>query len=226
MPLDPVSSGDPHVAAHNEEREAINDLEETVPLLMPKPSNPQTGDMLRYNGVEWVSSITRLFEGAGQPEGVVAAPVGSIYVQTDGTTGAVQWLKVAGVDENDNTGWSLQFADTKWLNILTLVTPLPSGSAKYAANLRRVNNLVQVFFDLDTPAAGTSWNVCTLPVGFRPKFTTPGALTDNNEAAAKNTQVSAGGVVNLGIIVNKRDRFNGMWFTDDPWPAVLPGVAL
>ena len=26
MSLDPVSSGDPHVAAHNEEREAINDL--------------------------------------------------------------------------------------------------------------------------------------------------------------------------------------------------------
>lgn len=225
MSLDPVSSGDPHVAAHNEEREAINDLETAIPLLIPKPNSPQVGDMLRYDGSNWVSSVSRLFEGVGQPQGTVAAPVGSTYIQLDGTTGAVRWLKAAGVDENDNTGWILEVGDTGWRNVLSMVA-LPSGAAKYSANIRRLNNLVQVYFDLDTPAAGSSWNVMTLPVGFRPRFTTYGALTDNNEAAAKSTSVSAAGVVNLSIITNKRDRFNGMWFTDEAWPGALPGVAL
>ena len=225
MSLDPVSSGDPHVAAHNEEREAINDLEGAIPLLIPKPATPQVGDMLRYNGTAWVSSVSRLFEGNGQPEGTVAAPIGSTYIQLDGTTGAVRWLKVAGVDENDNTGWTLEIGDTKWRNVLADVS-LPSGAAKYAANIRRLNNWVQVYYDLNTPASGTSWDVMTLPVGFRPKFTMYGALTDNNEAAAKGTSVSSAGVVNLEIIQNKRDSFNGSWFTDDPWPGALPGVAL
>lgn len=225
MPLDPVSTDDPHVAAHNEEREAINDIQEQIPLLIPKPAVPQVGDMLRYNGVAWVSSVSRLFEGNGQPQGTVAAPVGSTYIQLDGTTGAVRWLKAHGVDENDNTGWILEVGDTGWRNVLSSVA-LPSGAAKYTANIRRLNNWVQVYFDLDTPAAGSSWNVMTLPVGFRPKFTMYGALTDNNEAAAKSTYVNSAGVVNLSIITNKRDRFNGAWFTDDPWPGALPGVAV
>lgn len=224
MPLDPVSTDDPHVAAHNEEREAINDLQAEIPLLIPKPAVPQVGDLLRYDGSNWVSSLSRLYEGPGQPEGVQAGPIGSTYIQTDGTTGAVRWLKTRGIDENDNTGWTLEIGDTGWRNVLTMVA-LPSGAAKYAALVRRINNQVQIYLDLDTPAAGSSWNVLTLPVGFRPKYTLYGALTDNNEAAAKSTYVNSAGVVNLSIITNKRDRFNGSWFTDDPWPTVLPGVA-
>lgn len=225
MALEHVSTDDPHVAAHNEERDAINDLQEEMVLKIQKPAVPQVGDLLRYDGSNWVSSASRLFEGNGQPQGVVAAPIGSTYIQLDGTTGAVRWLKAAGVDENDNTGWILEIGDTGWRNVLASVA-LPSGAAKYVANLRRINNLVQVYFDLDTPAAGSSWNVMTLPVGFRPRFTMYGALTDNNEAAAKSTYVNSAGVVNLSIITNKRDRFNGMWFTEDPWPGALPGTAL
>ncbi len=225
MPLNPVSSGDPHVAAHNEERDAINTLENTVPTLMPKPAVPQVGDLLRYDGTQWVSSVSRLFEGNGQPEGLVAAPVGSTYIQLDGTTGAVRWLKTAGIDENDNTGWTLEIGDTKWRNILSLVSS-PASSVKYAANLRRINNLVEIYFDLETPAAGTTWDLLTLPLGFRPKFTKYGGLQDNNEAASKQTYVSSAGVCRLYVIVNKRDRWHGSWFTDDPWPAALPGVAL
>lgn len=223
MPLDPVSTDDPHVAAHNEEREAINDLQAEIPLLIPKPNVPQVGDMLRYDGSNWVSSLSRLFEGVGQPEGSQAAPIGSTYIQTDGTTGAVRWLKTAGVDENDNTGWTLEIGDTKWRNFLSSVT-LPAGAAKYAANVRRINNLVEVYFDLDTPAAGSSWNFLTLPVGFRPKFTKYGALVDNSEAAGKGTSVSAAGVCNISVIVNKRDRWHGSWFTDDAWPTALPAL--
>lgn len=225
MPLDPVSTDDPHVAAHNEEREAINTLEGQIPLLIPKPAVPQVGDMLRYDGSNWVSSVSRLFEGNGQPEGTIAAPIGSTYIQLDGTTGAVRWLKTAGVDENDNTGWTLEIGDTKWRNVLGDIS-LPAGAAKYVGNIRRLNNRVEVYFDLDTPNAGATWDFYTLPTGFRPGFTVHGGLQDNNEAASKQTYVSAAGLCRLYVIVKKRDRWHGTWFTDDPWPSLLPGTAL
>jgi hypothetical protein len=41
--------------------------------------------------------------GAGSPEGVVAARVGRLYLQTDGAPGGVLWLKTTGTNE---TGWS------------------------------------------------------------------------------------------------------------------------
>ncbi len=226
MALAHVSTDDPHVAAHNEERDAINDLEEQIPLLIPKPSVPQFGNMLWYNGTEWVASTSRLIEGNGQPEGVRAAPVGSTYIQLDGTTGAVRWLKAHGIDENDNTGWILEIGDTGWRNVLAQVVT-PAGAAKYVANIRRINNQVDVYFDLETPNANGNWDFYTLPTGFRPTFSRYGALTDNKENAATSTYVNTAGLCRMTTIKGSwRDRFNGQWLTDDPWPSLLPGVAL
>jgi len=226
MTLVPVSSGDPHVAAHNEERDAINELQTDVAGKIDLPTVPQVGDILRYNGTKWVSSASRLFEGTGQPEGTVAAPVGSTYVQLDGATGAVRWLKVAGVDENDNTGWMLEHADTKWRNVLAQVN-LNAGAQKFTAHLRRLNNLVEVYFDLETPTASGSWDFYTLPVGFRPHMSRYGLLTDNKENASTSTYISSAGLCRLTVIKGSwRDRWNGIWHTDDPWPASLPGTAV
>ncbi len=43
--------------------------------------------------------------GAGSPEGVVTAPVGAFWIQTDGTSGNVWWAKESGTG---NTGWKLR----------------------------------------------------------------------------------------------------------------------
>jgi hypothetical protein len=48
-----------------------------------------------FNGV-------RLIAGSGSPEGVVSAPVGTIYSRTDGGTGTSVYLKESGTG---NTGW-------------------------------------------------------------------------------------------------------------------------
>lgn len=227
MTLEHVSTGDPHVAAHNEERDAINELEDAIPLLMPLPQLPQVGEVVRWNGTEWIGSTSRLFEGEGQPEGVVAAPIGSTYVDTAGLTGAVRWIKTRGVDENDNTGWTLEFGDTGWRNIAGLLTMGANGVVN-AARLRRINNQVDIYLDLkmstNTSSPRTVW---TLPAGFRPDFNRHGALQDNNEAAAATTQVLANGDVNFyTITAAKTDRWNGTWMTDAPWPASLPGTVL
>ena len=51
-----------------------------------------------------LSALTNLLDGTGSPEGVVTAPVGVIYQQTDGTYGNQLWLKISG---SGNTGWRL-----------------------------------------------------------------------------------------------------------------------
>jgi hypothetical protein len=226
MPLTPVSSGDPHVSAHNSERDASNANEIAIQTKITKPGTPQVGDLLRFNGTTWVSSITRLFEGVGQPEGVVAAPIGSRYVDTTASKGAVEWLKISGINVNDNTGWLLLFGDTGWRNISAMVDKRGSAIVN-SALLRRVGDVVDLYLDLKTPTNITSpWTVLTLPSGFLPGFSRYGALQDNNEVAATSTLLSSAGAVNLyGIVASKTDRFSGLWTTKNPWPAVLPGVA-
>lgn len=225
MTLLPVNTGDPHVAAHNEEREAINSIQDELPLKLSLPTNPLVGELLRFDGTAWARSKTRIFEGNGQPEGVVAAPIGSRYVDVGAEEGAVEWLKASGVDANDNTGWILLAGDTGWRNVSNLINRR-STAVVYAAYIRRVNQTVDMYFDFQTPTnTSTPWTFLTVPLGFRPTFLRFGVLQDNNEAAAKTTSISAAGEANLNYPeAAKRDRWNASFTTTDPWPAVLPGT--
>ena len=49
------------------------------------------------------------FQGHGSPNGVVAAPVGSIYTDLAATNGAIRWIKTSGTE---NTGWKVEYGDT------------------------------------------------------------------------------------------------------------------
>jgi len=51
---------------------------------------------LPTNGVVWKS-------GAGSPEGVVTAPIGSLYSNTTGSTNTTLYVKTSGTG---NTGWT------------------------------------------------------------------------------------------------------------------------
>lgn len=46
----------------------------------------------------------RLLGGTGSPENVVAAPVGTLYLRSDGGAGTVLYVKESGAD--GNTGWT------------------------------------------------------------------------------------------------------------------------
>lgn len=52
--------------------------------------------------------------GAGSPEGVVTAPVGRLYVQTDGVGGNTLWNKKSGTG---NTGWGL-YDNSQIVNVM------------------------------------------------------------------------------------------------------------
>lgn len=81
--------------------------------------------------------------GQGMPNGKVVAPVGTTYVDTAVTNGALKWIKKTG---NDNRGWEVLTGDTGWRN-LTIVSKLGASFLK----VRRKNDTVIYQF------GGLSW---------------------------------------------------------------------
>lgn len=81
--------------------------------------------------------------GTGFPNGKVTAPVGTTYVDTNVTSGALKWIKRRG---NDNQGWEILIGDTGWRN-LNIVSKLGSSYLK----VRRKNDTVTYQF------GGLSW---------------------------------------------------------------------
>lgn len=134
MSLDPVALDDPHVPAHNAERDAINALQEELATKIDLPPGLATGDLLVWDGTKIVSTETRFFEGQGGPNGVVAAPVGSRYVDKLATQGAVEWVKNAGGE--GNTGWATAvgfYSVTGQSGTATLTGPLGTTKSFTAA---------------------------------------------------------------------------------------------
>lgn len=220
--LDPVFVGGPLPAALNEERDAINTLTGEVENRIELPAGAMTGDLLRWNGVKWVTTDTRFLEGNGRPDGVVAAPVGSRYIDKVAQQGAVEWVKRGGADTN--TGWICLAGDTGSRNVASLVNKRTTAEV-FTATLRRIGVVVELYLDLSMPNNEDSpWDVLQLPSGFRPNGTRYGLLQDNKEGAATSTAVFVDGTVNLySIVKTKRDRWNATFSTDDPWPLSLPG---
>lgn len=76
--------------------------------------------------------------GTGFPNGKVTAPVGTTYVDTAVTNGALKWIKRAGTD---NQCWEVLTGDTGWKKL-----GISSGYAQATLRVRRVNNIVTYQF--------------------------------------------------------------------------------
>lgn len=76
--------------------------------------------------------------GTGMPNGKVAAPVGTTYVDTAATNGALKWIKRTGAD---NQGWEVLTGDTGW-RTLNIVSKLGNSYLK----IRRKNDTVMYQF--------------------------------------------------------------------------------
>lgn len=103
----------------------------TLPATAPSISG-NTGQVNEYE-----------IHGTGFPNGKVTAPVGTTYVDTNVTSGALKWIKRRG---NDNKGWEILIGDTGWRN-LNIVSKLGSSYLK----VRRKNDTVTYQF------GGLSW---------------------------------------------------------------------
>ena len=103
----------------------------TLPTAAAAPSG-NTGQINEYE-----------IHGTGMPNGKVTAPVGTTYVDTAVTNGALKWIKRRG---NDNQGWEVLTGDTGW-RTLPIVSKLGGSFLK----IRRKNDTVIYQF------GGLSW---------------------------------------------------------------------
>ena len=86
-------------------------------------------------------TTTNQFEihGTGMPNGVVTAEIGTTYVDTNNTNGALKWIKTTN---GGNTGWRVFTGDTGWRTL-----PLINKRGNARLQVRRINDEVIVKFD-------------------------------------------------------------------------------
>ena len=162
------------------------------------------------------------FTGTGSPEGKVAAPVGSIYTDSAATNGAIRWIKTSGTG---NTGWRVEYGDTGWRNIHSLIVPEPPSGT---VDIRRHGSDVCVALDvLEISGDGNFVKFdYLLPAGFRPDRTVylPISQVGSNDVAAA-VRVQANGTVTI-YGTNRKSRAIGdiRLLSSEPWPTILPGT--
>lgn len=117
-------------------------------------------------GFEYGASGPRDMTGTGSPEGVVTAPAGSTWRQTNhATLGYCKWVKLSGTG---NTGWYPDF-EGRWIaytpTITTSSSPQPSGWTQ-DGYYTQTGKLIHARFKLTAPAAnfGTGIYRIALPV--------------------------------------------------------------
>lgn len=184
--------------------------------------------------------------GQGMPNGKVTAPVGTTYVDTAVTNGALKWIKRTG---NHNQGWEVLTGDTGW-RTLNIVSKLGASYLK----VRRKNDTVMYQF------GGLSWgwfgivrrggpgysiqpsdrerNVFILglggvPVGFRSEFSLIGGIYNDKGTTYGTWYLGGAGDSNMlrfqftDPVPTDRDigdiRVSSIsYLTSEPWPERLP----
>lgn len=184
--------------------------------------------------------------GTGFPNGRVTAPIGTTYVDTAVTNGALKWIKQKG---NDNQGWVVLIGDTGWRN-LNIVSKLGASYLR----VRRKNDTITYQF------GGLSWgwfgivrrggagyqlqpsdrerNVFILglqgiPQGFRSDASLIGGIYNDKGTPYGTWYLGGKGDSNMlrfqftDPVPTDRDigdiRVSSIsYLTDDPWPTTLP----
>lgn len=206
----------------------------TLPATAPATSG-NTGQVNEYE-----------IHGTGFPNGKVTAPVGTTYVDTNVTNGALKWIKRRG---NDSQGWEILMGDTGWRK-MNIVSKLGNSYLQ----VRRKNDTVTYQF------GGLSWgwfgivrrggagyqlqpsdrerNVFILglggiPVGFRSESSLIGGIYNDKGTPYGTWYIGGQADSNMlrfqftDPVPTDRDigdiRVSAIsYLTSDPWPTQLP----
>ena len=130
----------------------------------PNPTLSLNDNTLSISGGNSVTLPTHQSEirGTGMPNGVVEAPIGTTYIDTAKTKGALKWIKTT---DGGNQGWKVTEGDTGW------VLGWQNDTNKDVINrmyFRRINDVVHVKFDpkIDTSTISPSANLILDFAGF------------------------------------------------------------
>ena len=94
----------------------------------------------RLTALESRQTIQSEMRGTGMPNGVVEAPIGTTYIDTAKTNGALKWIKTTN---GGNTGWKVAEGDTGWV----LGWQENTGDNTNGMYFRRINDVVHVKFN-------------------------------------------------------------------------------
>ena len=184
--------------------------------------------------------------GTGMPNGKVVAPVGTTYVDTAVTSGALKWIKRQG---SENQGWEVLTGDTGW-RTLNIKSKLGNSYLK----VRRKNDTVTYQF------GGLSWGwfgvirrggvgyeaqgsdrerncyilgLGGVPVGFRSEGSLIGNIYNDKGVSYGTWYLGGAGDSNMlrfqftDPVPTDRDigdiRVSSIsYLTSEPWPTTLP----
>ena len=178
----------------------------------------------RINGVDYIV-------GTGFPNGVVSAPVGSIYIDTNVTNGASSWIKRFGTG---NTGWVVENGDTGWRDVTSIFTNLELvNGLDYGVQWRRTNGLC--YIKARCQIANLSTVGHTLPSAMEGaaqsspiRFNGQGVLTEVIDYVLQGSYAYP--VPSSTATVGRRGYINASYDPSLPqaatWPATLPGTAV
>lgn len=207
-------------------------------ITLPTSATPTPSGTTQANEYE--------IHGTGFPERKVSAPVGTTYVDTAVTNGALKWIKRRGTG---NEGWEVLAGDTGWRN-LNIVSKFGSSYLK----VRRKNDTVTYQF------GGLSWgwfgivrrggagyqlqpsdrerNVFIIglggiPVGFRSESSLIGGIYNDKGTPYGTWYLGGSGDSNMlrfqftDPVPTDRDigdiRVSSIsYLTSEPWPTTLP----
>ena len=207
----------------------------SVTLPSQTATNTPTGQVNEYE-----------IHGTGMPNGKVTAPVGTTYVDTAVTSGALKWIKRQG---NGNQGWEVLTGDTGW-RTLNIKSKLGNSYLK----VRRKNDTVTYQF------GGLSWGwfgvirrggvgyeaqgsdrerncyilgLGDVPIGFRSEGSLIGNIYNDKGTPYGTWYLGGAGDSNMlrfqftDPVPTDRDigdiRVSSIsYLTSEPWPGVLP----
>lgn len=184
--------------------------------------------------------------GTGMPNGKVTAPVGTTYVDTAVTNGALKWIKRRGTD---NQGWEVLTGDTGW-RTLNIQSKLGASFLK----VRRKNDTVMYQFGgliwgwfgvVRRGGAGYSpqgsdkerncyiLGLGGVPVGFRSEGSLIGNIYNDKGVSYGTWYLGGNGDSHMlrfqftDPVPTDRDigdiRVSSIsYLTNDPWPTTLP----
>lgn len=160
----------------------------------------------------------RFYEGVGSPEGKVAAPVGTGYIDSAATTGAIRWIKTSGTG---NTGWKVEYGDTGWRDLSSLLPPGMTG----AINFRRQNDWIYLILGAIT---GLTENVTLSIPDTAPRNA---HFAEVAIANAKTTERQLFRVIGTNHVLyangtNSTASGAVSWMTQSSWPTSLPGTPM
>ena len=204
-------------------------------VVLPTSTSSNNGQVNEYE-----------IHGTGFPNGRVSAPVGTTYVDTNVTNGALKWIKRSGAG---NQGWEVLTGDTGW-RTLNIKSKLGNSFLK----VRRKNDLVTYQF------GGLSWGwfgvvrrggvgyeaqgsdkerncyilgLSGVPLGFRSESSLIGSIYNDKGTPYGTWYLGGYGDSNMlrfqftDPVPTDRDigdiRVSSIsYLTSEPWPGVLP----